>query len=238
MTASLFSLPLNLTPEEAYPYLGISKNPISLELSGLINHYLLLVRQTASPAAVHQTYDVHSSPAETEICLDGAPLVLEGPATIRHFSTSSRVTLIAATLGPSVDGLLSDLGKRLPSHALICDGIASAAAEHLVEQLDLLVSREIRRKGFFPTARYSPGYGDWPLMRQRDFLDSVEANKIGLTLSPHFLLQPVKSVTAAIGWSTVPLAREYETCTQEAPCHGASSCVNCPLSGSCAFSKK
>ncbi len=236
MTASLFTLPLNLTLEEVYPYLGIKNAPLSPELTELINHYLNIVRQTANPRAIRKTYRI-TDISPTQITLLDSPLVLEGFGTALHFSSCSSITLVAATIGAPIDTLLADLGQRLPTHALICDGIASAAVEHLVDQLDAVISQVIRRQGYFPTARFSPGYGDWPLVWQKAFLDSLEAERIDLSLSSHFLLQPIKSVTAAIGWSNVPHAREYGASLTTAPCHGTSSCADCPLAKSCAFSK-
>ena len=236
MTASFFTLPLNLTLEEVYPYLGIKDAPLSGELSKLIDHYLNIVRQTANPRAIRKTYKVNNI-SHDQITLIDSLLVLAGSGTARHFSSCSSVTLVAASIGAPIDALLADLGQRLPTHALICDGIASAAVEHLVEQADSIISQGIRRQGCFPTARFSPGYGDWPLVWQKAFLDSLEAEKIELSLTSHFLLQPVKSVTAAIGWSNIPLPREYGTPKTIPPCHGTSSCAKCPLADSCAFRK-
>jgi len=236
MVASLYTLPLNLTLEEVYPYLGIKNAPLSTELSKLINHYLNIVRQTARPRAIRETYSVKSISPD-QITLHKSPLVLDGVGTTLHFSSCSSVTLLAATIGAPIDALLADLGHRQPAHALICDGIASAAVEHLVDQLDVVISQEIRHRGYFPTARFSPGYGDWSLVWQRAILDSLEAERIELSLTSHFLLQPVKSVTTAIGWSNVPLAREYGTPQTTPPCHTTSSCAECPLAESCSFSK-
>ncbi|QNB45058.1 hypothetical protein BR63_01195 [Thermanaerosceptrum fracticalcis] len=229
----LVQLPLNLSPEEIFPFLGITSGArLAPELMNLIQHYLQSIKELAKPQGLWQTYAVKDISPE-RITLETSPLVIEGMKTVPHFDTSVKVSLLAVTLGSTIDHLLEELGQREPTHALILDGVASAAVEEMAEQLDQHISREIRRQGYFPTARFSPGYGDWPLSWQKAFLESIDAWKINLGVTPHCLLQPVKSITAAIGWSRFPVERNYELPAKKKPCQGTLSCQNCPLSAVC-----
>ncbi|MDD4335226.1 MAG: hypothetical protein PHY77_06425, partial [Desulfotomaculaceae bacterium] len=90
---------------------------------------------------------------------------------------------------------------------------------------------------YYPTARFSPGYGDWPLESQQQFIESISGEKIGLAVTSHYLLQPVKSVTAVIGWSRVPIERSYEQ-PQKKPCQGALTCRDCLLKEKCLPKRK
>ncbi|MBZ4653744.1 MAG: Vitamin dependent methionine synthase activation region [Peptococcaceae bacterium] len=230
---NLVQLPLNLSPEEVFPFLGITSGTrLAPELMNLIQHYLQSIKELAKPQGLWQTYGVKDISPE-RITLEASPLVIAGKKTVPHFDTSVKVSLLAVTLGSRIDNLLAELGRERTAHALILDGVASAAVEGLAEQLDQHISREIRRQGYFPTARFSPGYGDWPLSWQKAFLESIDAKKIELSVTPHFLLQPVKSITAAIGWSHIPVERNYELPARKKPCQGTLSCQNCPLSSVC-----
>jgi len=229
MVSNILSLPLNLTPQDTYPYLGIPQDNIPAEISELIRRYLSKVVLLAQSRGIWSTFSV-SEINDCRISLRESPLLIEGTNTVSHFITSERVSLFAVTIGNRVETSLDEISHKEPAHALIFDGIASAAVEHAAEQLDSLISREITRQGFFPTARFSPGYGDWLLSWQKPFLDSVEASNISLTCTSHFLLQPVKSITAAIGWSKIPVERSYLIPHRTKACQNGKFCNYCPLS--------
>ena len=67
--------------------------------------------------------------------------------------------------------------------------------------------------------RFSPGYGDFSILYQKDVLRMLDApKKIGLTMTDGYMLTPTKSVTAIIGISN----------TKE-PCH-RKGCEECDKS--------
>ena len=76
---------------------------------------------------------------------------------------------------------------------------------------------EAELAGLFPglhrTDRFSPGYGDLPLELQAPLCAALDAQRrIGLTVTPSFLLNPTKSVTAVIGLAAVPQKKRIRGC--------------------------
>lgn len=233
MNIKIVQLPLNLRKEEVYPYLSIQDSSlVSTELDSLISHFMAETQKLALPKGIYTTLDIDKIDSD-RISLSSSPLVIEGTQTISHFISCKKVSLLTVTIGYRIDNTLAILTKNQPAQSLIFDGIASAAVEHSVEQLDKLLSREILRQGFFPTARYSPGYGDWPLTWQEAILQNLEASHIGVTITPYYLLQPIKSVTALIGWSSIPVERNYTTTPGQKPCQSTMNCQECPLRTAC-----
>lgn len=230
----LFKIPLNLTYDKVLPFLGITGEASPREQE-LILHYLKVVQQKAHPVGTWKVFAVERH-EPGKIILKNSTLILEGQSTTAHFQTCEKVTLLATTLSSELDLYLTRLSEENPAYALIFDGVASAAVEYLTEQLDQYLSGEIRHKGYFPTARFSPGYGDWPLHWQKNFLESLDAAKIGLTTTPHYLLQPIKSVTAALGWSNIPIERSYSSpapAPAKKPCRSMNTCPYCTLASTC-----
>lgn len=225
-------LPCTLNIAEVYPFLGLSEDALTPQLKELLEHALQKVCHLSKPRGTYADFAVNTLKPD-HIELVGSNLCLQGTQTLRHFASSSRITLLAVTLGEQVATTLAELSKEKNSEALIFDAVASAATENLAEQLDSLIVGEIRRKGFFPTARFSPGYSDWNLSWQKSLVESVHGAKIGLSVTPYFLLEPIKSITAAIGWSSTPLARNYEAPTRLKPCQGTLSCEHCPIREHC-----
>lgn len=79
--------------------------------------------------------------------------------------------------------------------ASILDAIGSVAAEELAE----ITHKENSAKAVSATIRFSPGYGDWDIAGQIDFLSWLGAGNIGITLTPKSAMIPEKSVSAVFG---------------------------------------
>lgn len=123
--------------------------------------------------------------------------VLSGNDIERHLEGCNKVIILAATLGASTDALIRKYQATDVTRALVVDAEASAAAEALC---DIAVSGIKASVDGSLTERYSPGYGDYPLEKQRELLGAVDAErKIGLFAGDSYMLTPSKSVTAVIG---------------------------------------
>lgn len=121
-----------------------------------------------------------------------------GNDIIRHLAGCESVYLFAATLGDAPDLESSRLINRGSSYkAFLCDSIAAVMIENYCDdECEALAARE---GGAF-TARFSCGYGDFPLDEQKEIcrlLDTPRA--VGVHVGDGCQLMPQKSVTALIG---------------------------------------
>ena len=158
------------------------------------------------------------------------PLTLEGHAIRHHLSHSYSVGVLAVTVG-------EDIEKASAAHfqeghyvqGLLLDAAATAAVEHLADQVDQLIQKEAARFGQKTVWRFSPGYGDWPITQQQDFCHLIQTEKIGLTVTDHSMLFPRKSVSAIIGLSSCarkPAPNKCQTCSlRTCPFRTVTGCV-------------
>ena len=105
--------------------------------------------------------------------------------------------IFAATVGVEIDRLLAKYSKISPLKSVIFQAIGAERIECFCDEFckDYEVLERVKLK-----PRFSPGYGDLPLLVQREILSSLECNKkIGLTLNDSLLMSPTKSVTAFVG---------------------------------------
>lgn len=111
----------------------------------------------------------------------------------KNLQNCKNAYIFAATLGHGVDRLLRSIGVTSPLKQFLIDALASTAIEALCDYgQDNLPQATI--------ARFSAGYGDFPLHHQQEFLDFLQAGKrLGITLRSSDLMNPTKSVTAVIG---------------------------------------
>lgn len=235
MNVKYLNLPLNLQVAEICPFLGLSEDSLPPDLQELLAKAMQKIAPLVHPIGAYADFAVEQISPES-LTLSGTSLQIEGSQVMPHFVSCQRVTLLAVTLGREVAEALEELSQTKISEAVLLDATASAATENLAEHLDTLITGEIRRKGFYPTARFSPGFSDWSISWQKELLASLNGAKLGLRLTPYNLLDPVKSITAAIGWSSTPVTRNYEMPNRLKPCQGTISCPNCPLATTCQFS--
>ena len=111
---------------------------------------------------------------------------IEGRQTVAHFQNCEQISLLATTLGPEVDDYLPRLSEQSVAEALIFDGVASAAAEYLIEQLDAHHVAEIRRKGFSPRPASALVTGTGPCTGKKPFWKALTQQKSGYPLRPTF----------------------------------------------------
>ena len=126
--------------------------------------------------------------------------------------------LMAATVGLEPDRRIARYEKTHPVRALLLQAFATERVEALCD----LFCGEFG-KDECVTRRCSPGYGDFPLERQREMVRILDTSrKIGVTLNDSLLMSPSKSVTAVFG------IREKNV-NQDQGSHGRRGCSSCLL---------
>ena len=157
----------------------------------------------------------------TEIPKDSP--VLGGEDIRKVIEKSEKVVLIAATLGIYVDKLIRKWQITDMAQAVVIDSMASVAIEQFMDKIELELSK--RYSGYYFTNRFSPGYGDYPLEKQKEIIKLLNTEKkLGLNLTESLMLNPTKSVTAVIGMGKEEI-KEKSSCTSK-----CSRCKNknCP----------
>lgn len=181
---------------EAFRYLGIKGTPdnATLQLADECEN-LLLADISPKFCWVYAAISEHS---DNSVRLSGYTLELAGNDISAHLDGCCGVVLMCATLGNSVDILLRKTQAQDMAKAVILDAMASAAIEQVCDEAEKEIYARFENKHFL--WRFSPGYGDFPIEVQRDFLTALNAQKvIGVCTSPSGMLIPAKSVTAVIG---------------------------------------
>lgn len=158
-------------------------------------------------------------------------LPLRGKDIAEHLTGCTEAVLLGATLSGGVDSMIRRAQQQDMTRALLYDAIAGAAVETVCNALEQQIKARFADKYAYFTERFSPGYGDFPLTQQRELIALLDApRKIGLTVTPHCTMLPMKSVTALIGLSNQPVhdARRF-TCGR--------NCSECPYRESCSMSR-
>lgn len=201
-----------LNRSEAIRYLGGAGIQMNDQMEVLMDECEKMVLEKAAPKFLYIELDL---PCD---------VIMGGRDIANHLDGCEKAILMCATLGTEIDKLIrisqiSDMAK-----AVVLDSFASVAVEQVCNRVDEIIAEKY--DGYYMTFRFSPGYGDYPISLQQDFLRMLDApRKIGLTTNENFLLMPTKSVTAVLGLSKNPIERKKR------------GCAICNMRGKCRFRK-
>ncbi len=138
------------------------------------------------------------------------------------------ITFIAVTIG---EDLMKYSEKAYEEGKLwestIANILGSYAVEALIEKFHKSKRQEKMKKGIYSSPRFSPGYGDWDLCNQKHILSLLNTNP-DIRVDESYMLHPIKSITAVIGWSFIPKTVEYPKGEKrKGLCEGNTSCAYC-----------
>ena len=122
--------------------------------------------------------------------------------------------VFAATVGLGIDRLILKNESVSPTKALFMQALGAERIESLCNAFCMDIKTACEEKGYHTGARFSAGYGDFSIERQRDIFALLSPQKIGLTLNDSLLMSPTKSVTAII-----PIGKDVKEKTH--------ACENC-----------
>ena len=198
-----------LNRSEAFRYMGVRggmKEKINGELLKITDECEETLLKTIEPRYVYKVCRIERLNDEVKVV--DTTLTLKGHDICEHLKECDRCIFFCVTLSAGVDRLIRRYEAEGMEKALVADSLASAAVEQACELAEEEIRAAVGNYGY--TWRFSPGYGDFPLETQREFLKLIDAPKrIGVNVTEDLILVPGKSVTALIGVSEneIPKAR-------------------------------
>ncbi|MCG3127004.1 MAG: hypothetical protein CHACPFDD_01860 [Phycisphaerae bacterium] len=127
------------------------------------------------------------------------PAVFDG-AVGQFLAHSQYVASFVVTVGSALERLARRWLKRGQIvRGMVVDAIASEAAEAAAARCQHDVRAWALARGLEITPRYSPGYCGMDVRQQEPLFRLVPAGRIGVRLTPSYLMTPIKSVSGLIG---------------------------------------
>lgn len=138
---------------------------------------------------------------------DGEKMIFPGDLTFHSKKLSfflrdcKEIVLMGATAGDTImDAIKKKTGQNDLSAAVVYDATASEMTDAALDWLMDYINRILRREGkYLLPRRFSAGYADFSLENQKTIFETLQMGKIGVIITPSFILIPEKSVTAISG---------------------------------------
>lgn len=198
----------------ALRYLGYGRNEADEDVSQRLKKCFDILSKETSPKYVSEILDIDIKDDSVFV----SNLIFKSKNLSKNLNSCKKVIVFAATLGTGADNVIRRLSKTDMPMAVIADALATAMIEEVCDKICL----SFKEKGYNLRPRFSPGYGDFDLAHQKDFMNILMCGKkIGLTLTDSLMLTPSKSVTAIMGISDTKDECNLEGCEvcEKTDCH-------------------
>ncbi|MBP5243071.1 MAG: Vitamin B12 dependent methionine synthase activation subunit, partial [Clostridia bacterium] len=98
-------------------------------------------------------------------------------ALAKNLQGCERVIAFAATVGIGIDRLISRYENLSPFKAYAFQAIGAERVESLCDAFNGEITKTYEATGFYTRPRFSCGYGDFPLEKQRDFFAALDCQR-------------------------------------------------------------
>jgi hypothetical protein len=125
---------------------------------------------------------------------------LSGPLVTGHLVGAQSVIGVVCTVGSKIDQYASEVMEDDMVLGLAIDGVGSAAVEALANAVCRQIELDAAAMDSQTTIPLSPGMIGWDVeIGQSLIFDIMKPNKIGVELTPYYLMVPRKSLSMLIG---------------------------------------
>ena len=202
---------MTLTKEDVPEILRYSGFRKGMETGDVLDEKIDKAIETANLSAMPKTnwklVDITENSDGIE--LTGTDTVFKGKNIRNHLKNCTQAVLMCATLGPKFDRKVKEIMLTDAAFGVLLN----SAGVTLIEKVMDALQEEINEK--LPEGhtglRFSPGYGDFPLETQKDFMRLLNMERtVGIRLNEGLLMNPEKSVTAVSGIKYTYEAESYE----------------------------
>ncbi|MEE1315582.1 MAG: vitamin B12 dependent-methionine synthase activation domain-containing protein [Faecalimonas sp.] len=191
---------------EAIRYLGYGTHAIDERALGLIQQAFAVLDEGDDAKFTYRIFEISKQDAHG---VEIGNTYIESKQLAKNLKGCHKAILFAATLGVSVDLQMKQCAVKEMTQAVVLQACATAYLEEFCDACQKRLGAELG-DDLYLRPRFSPGYGDFSILYQKELLQLLEAAKrIGLTMTDSYMLTPTKSVTAVIG-----ISRENTHCHQ------------------------
>ena len=215
------------TAAEVCRYLGYdaSRHQLTDSVKTLISESIRQIQAASQPRyVISGLLPLTEKPAGLTV---GSGCILQGQDIRVHLQHCTSAVFLGATLGVQVDNLIRRAEVMDMAKAVALDAAANVAIEQLCSEAEETVRTQLKAQGKYLTMRFSPGYGDFPIVTQHELLSILDApRRIGLSVTPTHIMTPRKSVTAVMGVSDIFVRGKL------------AGCGNCVMRNTCIYRKR
>ena len=191
-------------------------HPPDETIRNAIRESIAMVGERFRPRGLYRILDVKSV-APDGICLEQG--TIKSPMLARLVGQGGGEKSIAVSIATAGDEWKREFSSGGSSwRDLLVDALGSELAELAADLVEAEYKTDAQARGLQVSVRISPGYCDWGLEGQELIFKALDAQKIGVSLTPHLIMTPAKTVSgAAVLAENLSLAAPCPFCSKDCP---------------------
>lgn len=202
---------MNIRTREAVRYLGYGSHAIDERTLELIQECFEELEQIVDVRFIYRIFEITSQNID-ELKIE--KLKIKSKNLYKNLKDCHAVVIFGATLGTTVDRYMKRYSVTDVTRTVVLQACAAAMLEEYCDNKQKELEKEFGND-LYLRPRFSPGYGDFSILHQKDLLQMLDAAKtIGLTMTDGYMLSPTKSVTAVIGISRIKQQCHVKGCEE------------------------
>lgn len=184
---------IEIEKKEILRYLGYGNNPATPEILKKIDNSIKEMQAVASYKACYDKFAIERS----DDTLSFGNVTTTSKSLGKNLKECDEVVVFTATIGIETDRIIQRHNMMSPSDAVIAQAVGATQIE---AWCDFLCEHFEKKYKKAQRPRFSAGYGDLPLEKQKDIFDMLDCpRKIGVSLTQSLMMVPTKSVSAIVG---------------------------------------
>lgn len=216
---------IEIDEKEVLRYLQYKNQHIDNDLWYKINNCIDITKEIINPKFIFRKYVIRksdTSDSPKEIYLQGTNINLQSNDIYDLLSDCDECILMCATLGLEIEREIRKLTYTNLTEGIIMDACATTAIEEVCDIVQAKIEKDLFKQNKYITYRYSPGYGDLDIGKNRDINNLLDSQReIGVTVTSNGIMIPRKSVVAIIGVSNKSIIRSKKSCEN---CNNKNNC--------------
>lgn len=216
---------IEIDKKEVLRYLQYKNQHIDNDLWYKINNCIDITKEIINPKFIFRKYVIRksdTSDSPKEIYLQGTNINLQSNDIYDLLSDCDECILMCATLGLEIEREIRKLTYTNLTEGIIMDACATTAIEEVCDIVQAKIEKDLFKQNKYITYRYSPGYGDLDIGKNRDINNLLDSQReIGVTVTSNGIMIPRKSVVAIIGVSNKSIIRSKKSCEN---CNNKNNC--------------
>lgn len=207
---------INIDKGEVLRYLQYKNQHIEDNLNNIIDSCIYFTKQVTNPRYTYKICSIDKKKTKENgniVYLKNEGVEFESKDIYDLLIDCDECILMSATLGIEIEREIRKLTYTELTKGVIVDACATTAIEEVCDIIQDNIAKGLVNKRKNITMRYSPGYGDLSIEKNKDILNILNShNRIGLTVSDSGIMIPRKSVVAIIGVSNKEIKKVKKSC--------------------------
>ena len=180
-----------------------STTPLTPAIQSAFDEMLEKAMTIIEPCGIFIAFNIKNRTLQNTT-LEQSSFVIDSAQVTKMLRNSEAVILFMATIGLKLEEEVRSFFAQDESvKGFLLDAMGSELADEVANEIHHnIIPARIKDLNHVITPRFSPGYGDWPVTVQPEFIEVCHGHEIGISVTESSLLIPQKSVSAVFGLET------------------------------------